>query len=186
MVRTSDVQLRFPEPIQAFLRKTIDSAGGREVFFLARVAWAGGRGSRSVATVDEVDVLARGNQVSVPAIIERAEYWDLAIHNHPSGVLEPSNADNEVAAALGNRSVGFTIISNDARKSYMVTPPVVDREPKPVDLDEVRAIFAPEGLLSRKLDGFESREGQLSMATEVAAALNGDRVVAAEAGTGMG
>ncbi len=188
MVRTSDVQLRFPEPIQAFLRKTIDSTGGREVFFMARVAWARGRGrgSRSVATVDEVDVLARGNQVSVPAIIARAEYWDLAIHNHPSGVLEPSNADNEVAAALGNRSVGFTIISNDARKSYVVTPPVVNREPQPVGLDEVRAIFAPEGLLSRKLDGFESREGQLAMATEVAAALNGDRVVAAEAGTGVG
>ena len=184
MTQTSDVELCIPDTVRRFLRTTIEGTGGNEVFFLARVAWD--EATRTRATVDKLQVVARGNQGSVPAIIARADDWDLAIHNHPSGVLEPSEADNAIAGELGNRGVGFAIISNDAKRHYLVTGPFSEPKMQPVDVDEVRQLFGPDGPLSRELEGFESREGQVSMATEVAEALNGDRIVALEAGTGVG
>jgi ATP-dependent DNA helicase DinG len=51
------------------------------------------------------------------------------------------------------------------------------------DLDE---IFSGEGALARAVDGFRVREGQLEMARAVAAAIAGNSVLVAEAGTGTG
>lgn len=180
-----ETRLRIPPEIQGVLRGAIASAGGNEVFFLARVSWERD-GSRRVATLEDVEVVARGGASAVPAILERAEAWDLALHNHPSGDLEPSDADIGVAAELGSRNVGFAIISNDATRHYLVAGPFEKPEPEPVEASEVEAIFAPDGPLSRSMDGFECRPGQLEMALEVARALNENRVVALEAGTGVG
>lgn len=168
MTQTSDVQLCIPDTVRKFLRTTIEGTGGNEVFFLARVTWD--EATRTRATVDKVHVMARGNQGSVPAIIAGAEDWDLTLHNHPSGVLEPSDADNDIASDLGNRGVGFAIISNDARRHYLVTGPFPEPKTQPVDVDAVRHLLGPDGPLSRELEGFESREGQVGMATEVAEA----------------
>lgn len=176
----------FPEEVQRFLRETIATAGGNEVFFLARLAWPEDPGDLC-ATVDEVEVFARGNRTSVPAITHAADGWDVAIHNHPSGHLEPSEADYAVAHELAKKSVGFAIISNDAQHHYLVISPFRERAPQEeLDLEEVREVFSNDGPLSRALEGFESREGQLDMALEVARALNENRVLAAEAGTGVG
>jgi ATP-dependent DNA helicase DinG len=181
-----DVKLRFPTLLQDFLRSTIESAGGNEVYFLGRVFWSK-EGTNAVATLEELDVLARGNRTSVPAIIERAEAWDIAIHNHPSGGLEPSEPDLAVAHELSMRSVGFAIISNDASEHYLVIPPFEERfETEPVDPGEVERFFSADGPLSAGLEGFEHREGQVQMALEVTKALNENRVIAAEAGTGIG
>ena len=182
--QTSDVELCIPESVRGFLRKTIEGTGGNEVFFLARVDWD--KETRTRATVSKVHVMARGNQESVAAIISRADDWDLALHNHPSGVLEPSDADNLIASDLGNRGVGFAIISNDAGRHYLVTGPFSEPQVQPVEVDGVRELLGPDGPLGRELEGFELRDGQLAMATEVADALNGDRIVALEAGTGIG
>ncbi|MCE9639140.1 MAG: ATP-dependent DNA helicase, partial [Betaproteobacteria bacterium] len=51
------------------------------------------------------------------------------------------------------------------------------------DLDE---IFSGDGALARAVDGFRVREGQLEMARAVAAAIAGNSVLVAEAGTGTG
>ncbi|MGQ9590904.1 MAG: helicase C-terminal domain-containing protein [Planctomycetota bacterium] len=180
-----ETRLNIPPPVQDFLRRTIASAGGNEVFFLARVLWTRQGGAR-VATLDEVEAAARGNAASVPAIVGRAEAWDLAIHNHPGGDLEPSDADVAIAAELAARNVGFAIISNDASRTYLVAGPFERPATQFVAEEEVREIFAPGGSVDRAMEGFEARAGQLEMALEVARALNGDRVVAVEAGTGVG
>jgi ATP-dependent DNA helicase DinG len=182
----SETTVIFPEPIQAQLRQHIREAGGNEVFFVARVEWTA-RGGRALATVDEVEVVARGNATSVLVLPERAAGWDLTIHNHPSGRLEPSDADHAIAHELGQRSVGFAIISNDAARHYVVVAPLRDRsKPEPVGEEEVRAAFAPGGPLSGGLADYEARQGQVDMACAVARALNEDRILAAEAGTGVG
>ena len=180
-----DVRLDIPLPIRKFLSKTIREARGNEVFFLGKLGWSL-EGRTRVAVLEDVDVLAQGNRHSVPAIVSRARGWDIAIHNHPSGSLEPSDPDLEVAAVLGNEGVAFAIISNDASEQYLVTRPFPPDEPVPLDLDEIRGIFSPDGLLARALDGFESRPGQVELAVEVARALNEDRIIASEAGTGIG
>ena len=53
-------------------------------------------------------------------------------------------------------------------------------------LDQVRQAFAAGGPLSRAIDGYVLREGQLQMAEEVAATLAGGDCLIAEAGPGAG
>jgi ATP-dependent DNA helicase DinG len=182
-VSVREVELEIPEDACGFLRQAIKRAGGQEVFFLARVTWDP---SGDKATLADVEVFARGDSSSVPAILAGAEDWDLAIHNHPTGDLTPSAADLAIAADLGNRSVGFAIIDNDASACYLAVKPFCRREVQLVDEAHVRWLLGPEGPLARGLEGFEHRDGQIEMAVEVARALNEDRVVACEAGTGVG
>jgi ATP-dependent DNA helicase DinG len=180
-----DVRLEIPAPLRSFLSSSIRDAGGNEVFFLGKLNWLED-GRTRVALLEEADVVGRGNRRMVPAIIPRAKGWDIALHNHPSGRLEPSDADVEVAALFGNEGVAFAIISNDASEHYLVTAPLPPGAPVPIDPEEVRAIFSPDGLLARSLEGFESRPGQVELAVEVARALNADRLVASEAGPSSG
>ncbi len=177
------VELDIPSQAALFLREAISQVKGNEVYFLGKVSWDE---EQTVATLGEVEVFARGNSVAAPAIIAGAEDWDLAIHNHPGGDLQPSDADLAVAAELGNRGVGFAIIDNEASRNYLVVKPFIRQDFQPVDLEEVRGILAPGGLLASGLEGFESRPGQVEMALEVARSLNENGVVAAEAGTGIG
>lgn len=184
-MKKTDARLEMPAAIQEFIRATIASAGGAEVFFLARVQWTHGKEAR-VATIDEVDVLARGSDAAVPVILERAEDWDLSIHNHPGGDLRPSNADLNIAAELASRSVGFAIIDNEATEHYLVTAPFPREEDTEVDLDEVERFLGPDGCLAVGLEDFETRDGQIAMASQVATSLNAREVTVAEAGTGVG
>lgn len=178
-----EVQLQIPDEVATSLRRAISDAGGNEVYFLGRVDWDG---EGIIARLGEVETFCRGDASSVPAIISGAEDWDLAIHNHPSGGLDPSEADLSIAAELGNKSVGFAIINNDATDHYLVVKPFRLPEARQVDVDYVRWLFGVEGPFAKQLDGFEYREGQVEMAAEVASALNENRVVACEAGTGVG
>src|SRR5262245_8967246 len=180
----ADIQLVIPPPVREVLAGAIAGAGGNEVFFFARLAWD----SETSARIVEVDVAARGNRGAAPAIIRGAEDWDLAIHNHPSGHLAPSEPDIAVASELGHGEVGFALIDNLAERRYLVVPPLRKKPPGPVpiDPDEVAAVFAAGGPLAAALADYEARAGQVAMAREVAEALNGDRVVALEAGTGVG
>ena len=91
------VELDIPREAADFLREAIAEAGGNEVYFLGKVRWDE---AQVVATLDEVEVFARGNTVSAPAILAGAESWDLALHNHPGGDLQPSQADLAVAVGL--------------------------------------------------------------------------------------
>src|SRR3989449_11592414 len=52
-----------------------------------------------------------------PGIAVRGE---LLLHNHPSGVLEPSGADLSVAARLHDGGVGFAIVDNEVSDCYVV------------------------------------------------------------------
>lgn len=53
-------------------------------------------------------------------------------------------------------------------------------------MSRARALLGPEGLLPRAFDGYEHRPGQLDMAEAVERALDEDRVLICEAGTGTG
>jgi ATP-dependent DNA helicase DinG len=51
---------------------------------------------------------------------------------------------------------------------------------------DARKVLGPDGLIAKKLPGFESRPQQLEMADAVAMALHGKRKLLVEAGTGVG
>ena len=69
---------------RAFMAEEINEAGGCEVFFRGIL--------NEEKIVDEVEVVAKGNRYSVPAILKRMKKNEIVIHNHPSGYLYPSDA----------------------------------------------------------------------------------------------
>ena len=112
------------------MRAAIRLAGGREVCF--------------VCTLDEDAVLrtarvvARGDVESVLALPGFAQRGEMLVHNHPSGVLDPSDADYAVAARMHQEGIGFGIIDNDARELYVVVE--VPHENPDVPLDTASII----------------------------------------------
>ncbi len=161
-----------------FMRDTIASANGNEVFFIAT--------TNDTGVVDTVKVYARGNQHEVPAILDAPEPGCIIIHNHPSGNLTPSSADLSIASALGQKGVGSCIINNEVSDCYVI---VFAEKKKPLtklNIDELAAQIEPEGLFDKQFPDYEFRSQQVTMLKLVAQSLNKSQVAMVEAGTGTG
>lgn len=165
----------FSPEVTTYLARSIEEANGNEVFFFGR---------HREGELVEAEVVARGHQSAVPVFLERAGAHDVLIHNHPSGKLDPSEADLGVASLAGQRGLGFFIVDNSAERVYRVVEPISPSEP--VDSDQVVRLFGAKGALAKSLSSFEERAGQTALAIETTEAFNHDRVVAFEAGTGVG
>ena len=131
-------------------------------------------------------VVARGTRTEVPALMSRAKPGDMTLHNHPSGNLQPSAADMNVATLFGEEGIGSMIVDNELNHCRVIVEPVRDSAPVVVDTIDVDRIFAGDGPLAQQLERYESRSGQVQMARAVAETLNEHRILAAEAGTGTG
>ena len=160
------------------LRGAIADAGGNEVFLLGTLDDA--------ARITTVRVLARGNRHAVPALVQVPRPGEVVIHNHPSGVLTPSDADLAVAAAIGNNGVGTYIVNNTATEIYVVVEPDLDTAPTRLAAEDVAAWLAPGGVLAAELGEYEHRPQQLQMLRAVTAAFNEETTLTVEAGTGTG
>ena len=160
------------------LRAAISDADGNEVFFLGRTDEA--------RLVVEVEALARGNRDAVPAIMIATSFGDVVIHNHPSGNLTPSQADIEIASLLGNQGVGFYIVDNSGERCNQVVSPFARKNVERLSYPEIERFYAPDGVLSQALPGYEHRPEQTRMALMLAEAFNEERVAVVEAGTGTG
>jgi ATP-dependent DNA helicase DinG len=167
----------FTEDVQLIIRHEILQSGGNEVFFIGRTNVDG--------IVYEAEAVARGTKVAVPAIISRAAGGDVVIHNHPTGALEPSAADMDIASVCGNQGIGFAIIDNSCTRCYQFVAPFIGKKGELLSLAEIGRVFAADGMMAH-LKGYEQREEQVRMAFAVAEAFNYDRVVLVEAGTGTG
>ena len=160
------------------IRSAIRLAGGREVCF--------------VCTIDDDGVLqtarvaARGDVRSVLALPGFANRGELLVHNHPSGWLEPSGADLEVAARLHDDGIGFAIIDNDAARLYVVVE--VPRAKKRAELapGDVAGVLGPNGPIAEHLGRYEDRPSQREMARIIARLFTHGGVGLIEAGTGVG
>src|SRR5207253_9711932 len=167
------------DPVRAAIAAAIRGAEGAEVFFLER---------RARGRVVEVEDYCRGKVHMVPVLTRVARGFDVAIHNHPSGNLEPSDPDLRVAAELGDLGLGFFIVDNQAER----VNPVVrllpkEAPPAPVEHGRVERALGPDGPIARRLgEAFEARPEQRRMAGLVAEALSEEGIAAIEAGTGTG
>ena len=101
------------------MRAAIGLAGGREVCFVCTLD-ADGR-------VCAARVVARGDVRSVLALPGVARRGEMLVHNHPSGLLDPSDADLEVATRMHDDGIGFGIVDNRIEDLYVVVE--VPREP---------------------------------------------------------
>ncbi len=169
---------RLAPAVIALLRAEIARAGGREVSF---VAGLDGNGQ-----LVEARVVARGTVDAVLALPGVAERGELLLHNHPSGILDPSGADLSVAARLHDGGVGFGIVDNDVTELYVVVEVPRARAAARLDPVDVAGLLAEGGAIARALGGFEDRPSQRDMAAYIADVYNDGGVALLEAGTGVG
>ncbi|MBN2625652.1 MAG: helicase c2 [Spirochaetales bacterium] len=167
---TAEVRLKMAEDVA--------DAEGNEVLWWGKMDEDG--------RVCRAEAAARGDESSVPALFPHMTRGDVVIHNHPSGFLTPSPADLNVATNLGNQGIGSFIVDNEVRRIYIVAEPVKARELQPLDREGVGAFLEPEGELSRFLPNYEPREPQIELLKQIVDGFNLGKVVAAEAGTGVG
>jgi ATP-dependent DNA helicase DinG len=159
------------------VRAAIFLAGGREVCF--------------VCTIDDdvirtARVVARGDVRSVLALPGFAQRGELLLHNHPSGLLEPSDADLEIAARMHDQGVGFAITDNGAAGLYVVVEVPRQRPVVPLDLERLERELGPDGRIATRHRRYEDRPGQRAYARTVARLYNGGGIGLLEAGTGTG
>lgn len=166
-----------PEAVSS-IRDAIEKTGGNEVFLVGRL--------NNEYLVTNVDVYAMGNKRAVPAIIKEAKYGEVIIHNHPDGILDPSDADLEIASYLGSQGIGCYIVDNAVKYIYPVVKVQKKRTHEKLSLEELSGQFLPGGNFTRNLPHYEYREQQVEMLTSVIDAFNGDKIALIEAGTGTG
>ena len=177
-------EARLSKPAAAALRTAIRLAGGNEVCFVAAVDDEG--------LITTARVVSRGDVRSVLAMPGVADRGEMLLHNHPSGRLEPSDADLEVAARVHGNGVGFGIIDNEATRVYVVTEVPRAAALVPVSADDVDVVLGPYGAVAQAMQrihgsrAYEDRPAQRAMAAAVNEAFNGGGVALLEAGTGVG
>ncbi|HYA52046.1 MAG TPA: JAB domain-containing protein, partial [Streptosporangiaceae bacterium] len=169
---------RLPPEIRASLAREIQAAGGREVSFVASLDPAG--------VIVTVRAVARGRVDMVLALPGVASRGEMALHNHPSGDLEPSMADLNVAARLHDGGIGFGIIDNEATELYVVVE--VPRAPALARIDalDIAGALTERGAVARVLGQYEDRPCQRDMAAHISDGYNDGGVQLLEAGTGVG
>jgi len=160
------------------MRAAIRLAGGREVCFVCTIDDDG--------IVRTARVVARGDIESVLALPGFAQRGEMLVHNHPSGLLEPSDADLQVAARVHDDGVGFGIIDNDARELYVVVEVPRIEPDTPLDANAIDADLGPEGPIAKLLPKYEDRPAQRELAAKIAQLYNDGGVGLLEAGTGIG
>ena len=160
------------------MRATIRLAGGREVCFVGTLDEEG--------TIRAVRVASRGDARSVLALPGVARRGEMLLHNHPSGNLEPSSADLDVAARLHDDGIGFGIIDNDASEVYVVVEVPRAPESHPLDVGRIDGDLGPAGAIAGGLAKYEDRPGQRAMAQAIARLYNDGGIGLLEAGTGIG
>lgn len=167
------------EEVMAALRQDISEHEGAEIFAVLHKPPGNDRYS-------EVTVICRGTTTEVPALISRTKPGDMTLHNHPSGILKPSQQDMHMATLFGEEGVGSMIVDNQVSRCVVIVEPSQEQPLVMVEDAEVLDIFGLGGPLSKKLEQYEPREGQASMAAAVTQALNQNQIMMVEAGTGTG
>ena len=169
---------RIAPGIRAYLANQISLAGGREVCFVAQIDRDG--------VITGARALARGTTDMVLALPGGACRGEVLLHNHPSGLLEPSAADLNIAARLHDAGVGFGILNNSATDLYMVVEVPRDRPVVAIDPFDVIDTLGEKGAVAQELTRYEDRRSQRDMAAHIADGYNDGGVQLLEAGTGVG
>jgi ATP-dependent DNA helicase DinG len=175
---TSQSHPSLSRPAAAAMRAAIRLAGGREVCFVCAVDEEG--------VVLSARVVARGDVRRVLALPGFAQRGEMLVHNHPSGDLEPSDADLEVASRMHDGGIGFGIVDNAAEELYVVVEVPRQARQQPLAVDAVEHDLGPLGPIARRMQRYEDRPSQRRMAGAIATLYNDGGVGLLEAGTGVG
>ena len=154
------------------MRLEISQSGGNEVFFRGIPDGEG--------LVSAVEVIARGNSSSVAALLNMMRKNEVIIHNHPSGVLIPSDEDVSISSMYGEVGGASYIVNNAVDDIYVIVPL---KEFIKIDVDEY---FGENGAIHKNFGKFEVRREQYEMAKFIENSMNENKKLIVEAGTGTG
>jgi ATP-dependent DNA helicase DinG len=160
------------------IKAAIRLAQGREVCFVCKLDEEG--------VVQSARVAARGDIGRVLALPGFAQRGEMLVHNHPSGILEPSDQDLEIAARMHDDGIGFAIVDNFATDLYVVVEVPQQRVETQLDETAIDRDLGPQGPIAAHLTRYEDRASQREMAVEVARLFNHGGIGLLEAGTGVG
>ncbi|MGQ0649836.1 MAG: helicase C-terminal domain-containing protein, partial [Gemmatimonadaceae bacterium] len=169
---------RLSPPAAAAVRTAIHLAGGREVCFVCKVDDQG--------AITAARVVARGDVRSVLALPGFAQRGELLLHNHPSGYLEPSGPDLDVAGRMHDDGIGFAITNNEANELYVVVEVPRERVFVPIELGTLDDTLGPGGAIAAAHGRYEDRPTQRAYARAIAKLYNSGGIGLLEAGTGVG
>lgn len=169
----------FTKDIIKQIKKDLAESAGQEIFLVGMLDPGSGK-------VVDYNLLARGNENMVPAIVTDLKPGMVIIHNHPSGDLTPSAPDIRIASRMGNNGIGFAIINNQVDEVYVVVEPKIPVQEVLLTPEEIISYFEPGGGLSRELADYEYRNQQLEVVNAVINSFNDHQEVFIEAGTGTG
>ncbi len=154
------------------MKKEIAKSKGNEIFF---------RGiPNNKGIVIDIEVIARGNSNSVAALLNKMKKNEVIIHNHPSGVLIPSDEDIAVSSVYGDSEGASYIVNNDVNDIYVIVPL---KELVEINIDEY---FGEKGIIHKTFNKFEPRNEQYVMAKYIEKSMNENKKILIEAGTGTG
>ena len=108
---------------------------------------------------------------------------EVVIRTTKPNQLYPSDMELELSEELyTRRNIAYCLLSSDLNDFYFVQD--IDR----IFLEEIdiENYFAKDGILAKEIKGFEYREEQEEMAQYIQDAINEDRKIIVEAGTGTG
>jgi ATP-dependent DNA helicase DinG len=160
------------------IRREIAAAAGNEVSFVATVDAEG--------VVVAARAVARGTIDAVLALPGVAQRGEMLLHNHPTGHLEPSQADLSIAVRAHDDGIGFGIVDNAATRLYVVVEVPRGSQRTPIDPFEVVALLGAAGPIAHELGGYEDRQSQRDLTAHLTDAYNDGGVLLLEAGTGVG
>ncbi|RKX95733.1 MAG: hypothetical protein DRP84_03230 [Spirochaetes bacterium] len=168
----------FTDEVLKNIYNEIKTSYNNEVLFFS---WLNEEGK-----INRVEVIARGNEECVSFPIQRSYLPDVVIHNHPNGVLRPSEADMSIASFIAQHGVGFIIVNNELTDMYVAVEPVQKKVYHPISNEECISYLSSGSGIEKIIESFEEREGQKIMVREVCRSFNEDKMALIEAGTGIG
>lgn len=168
---------RLTEQVCKEYAAAINAAEGNEVFAVGNINEDG--------IVDRIEICARGHESAVP-VTKAALNCSVLIHNHPSGVLIPSEADLGIANRAAENGQGFYIVDNEVFKIYVVVEPIKPKKLQKLDISYISAMLSAGGALDKISENFEERPAQVELTKSIAKSFNNSLVGIFEAGTGVG
>ncbi len=167
------------ESARQTLRDIIEDADGNEVFCVGRPNESG--------IIDEIQPVCRGTDRAVMVLFSVPKFGEVVIHNHPSGVLLPSEADEEIAFKFDGQGVGFFIVNNDVTDIYVLVEPFREGDgDEELNIPELLKLLRSDGPIASNFPNYEERPQQLKMLQMVAQTFNRENILMVEAGTGTG
>ena len=153
--------------------KVTQEAPGREKGDNSKKIDESGRyeqGDTNEFPVHFVEAAACGNDESVLAHFPYMERGDVVLHNHPSGPVQPSSADLQVAGQLARQGIGFYIVDNRLEHICVVSKPVMEAPEQLLEADSLSDLLGPAGPLARIASEKGTSYEQRPMQQESAAA----------------